>query len=112
MQTPRVSHVVAGTKSHSLFFLVIFRDEMPSQIGHYGCPPVFTGYGVDEFYRLFGAVDRALLQCFKEHIWWQRIMLRCGLRQYIGLLVLRSWEALYAEPEEKLLHASDGCQIL
>lgn len=101
--------VVAGTKRHSLFFLVIFRDEVPAKIGHYSGPPVFTGYGIDELCRLFGTVDGALLQCFEEHIRWQRIILSCRLRQYVGLLVLCSGEASYAEPEEKFPHASHGC---
>jgi len=80
--------VVAGAKNHSLLFLVVLRDEMPSKIGHYSGPPVLAGYGIDELYRLFDAVDRALLQCFEEHVRWQRIILSCGLRQYIDLLVL------------------------
>ena len=80
--------VVAGAKNHSLLFLVVLRDEMPSKIGHYSGPLVLTSYCIDELYRLFGAVNRALLQCFEEHIRWQQIILSCGLRQYIGLLVL------------------------
>ena len=112
VQVPIYDFVIAGANRHSLFFLVIFRDEVFAKISHYGGPPVFASYGIDKFCRIFGTIDGTLLQCFEEHIWWQRIMLSCGLRQYIGLLVLRSWEAPYAESEEKLLDASDGCQIL
>jgi hypothetical protein len=41
--------IVPGVKRLSLFFLVILRDRVSAEIGHYGGPSVFGGYGVDEF---------------------------------------------------------------
>jgi hypothetical protein len=62
--------VIAGAKRHSLLLLVIFRDGVSTKIGHYGGPPIFACYSVDELCRLFAIVDGAFLQSFKEHIRW------------------------------------------
>ena len=65
-QTPSIQlfaydFVVPGPKCHSLLFLLILRDEVSAKIGHYGGPPVFAGYGVDEFGWIFGTIDGGLL---------------------------------------------------